>query len=708
MLASSRLIRRRHLSVLPALGLPTGCPAERSTGNSRRADRQLRRAGEQRTGRALLGILPCPPPSRPRHRRTDPRPAPLGRLDAASRRSTRGSSPSPTRGCFADLGRLRALYDERRRAAATPTDPVTVDGASKPVVDATNARAWSRSGCIGAYLYSFIVATDATDDDASAAQARSSSRRPTDLGQADQAVRGVGRRPSTLDRRSTADQLTTAEHAFPLERAGGASRHQMSEAEEDLAADLRLSGSAAWARLHRDITSRLTAPVRADADGTDSRVDDSRSRWCAAWPPHTDRDVRREAYHAELAAWETVAVPLAAALNGAKGETVVLNRRRGWTDALEPGAVHQQRRPRDARRHAATRWRLAPRLPPLPARQAAAAARRRQDGGLAWYDLLAPVGRGDGQATTFDWSRGRRARATLVRHLLARARRTGRAGLRRPMDRRRAPRRARSAARSACRCATASRGCCSTSTARSTACRRWPTSSATPITTPRSPSARRCNGRRRWRWPRRRASSARRSWSRPGSGRASRRRAPRHPRHRPAGRHPGRRRHPQSLPVRVASCADGASGSTLVGRRAQRADARRPGAVLRRRPRSRPAPPVHVGGEGPLLHAVLQLAVHVRSALRHRAVRAVPRRSRSLPAGLRRPAVVDRPRRRRHLGRPLRHRRAVRRVLGRRASTSSAAGSTSSSRWSTAPPPRAEGAPAPQPPAPARPSCDRR
>ena len=51
---------------------------------------------------------------------------------------------------------------------------------------------------------------------------------------------------------------------------------------------------------------------------------------------HPDAARRRAAYEGELAAWATVAVPLAAALNGAKGELGVLNRRRGFADDLEP------------------------------------------------------------------------------------------------------------------------------------------------------------------------------------------------------------------------------------------------------------------------------------------------------------------------------------------------------------------------------------
>ena len=46
--------------------------------------------------------------------------------------------------------------------------------------------------------------------------------------------------------------------------------------------------------------------------------------------------VRRAAYDAELEAWDTVAVPLAAALNAFKGAANTLNRRRGWEDSLDP------------------------------------------------------------------------------------------------------------------------------------------------------------------------------------------------------------------------------------------------------------------------------------------------------------------------------------------------------------------------------------
>ena len=48
-----------------------------------------------------------------------------------------------------------------------------------------------------------------------------------------------------------------------------------------------------------------------------------------------DRDMRRRAYEAELAAWERSALPLAAALNSIKGEVNTLARRRGWDTPLD-------------------------------------------------------------------------------------------------------------------------------------------------------------------------------------------------------------------------------------------------------------------------------------------------------------------------------------------------------------------------------------
>ena len=125
---------------------------------------------------------------------------------------------------------------------------------------------------------------------------------------------------------------TIADHGHVLERGAVAARHQMTRSEEELASELGLTGGAAWVRLHTDIASRLTgAPQTGPDAGRELPMTALRS---LATDPDPAR--REAALEAELAAWETMAVPLAAAINSQKGESITLNTRRGWSDDLEP------------------------------------------------------------------------------------------------------------------------------------------------------------------------------------------------------------------------------------------------------------------------------------------------------------------------------------------------------------------------------------
>src|SRR5205814_9734828 len=95
----------------------------------------------------------------------------------------------------------------------------------------------------------------------------------------------------------------------------------------DLAAELNLTGGAAWTRLHGEFTSLIPADVR----GEPLPMTVVRNLAMDA-----DQSLRRDAYDAELAAWEANAVPIAAAMNGIKGEANAINRRRGWEDSVAP------------------------------------------------------------------------------------------------------------------------------------------------------------------------------------------------------------------------------------------------------------------------------------------------------------------------------------------------------------------------------------
>ncbi|MFN8016664.1 MAG: M3 family oligoendopeptidase [Acidimicrobiales bacterium] len=279
--------------------------------------------------------------------------------------------------CAAEIGRLQRRFDE---LDIRDGDPLEVDdavvAAAEEIIGAFN-RLLTTMRRVGSYLYGH-TSTDATDADAAGALSRYQ----------------AGVAPfATLDGRFDAwlsrldlDELgrrspLASDHAYALQRGAVAARHQMTEEQEDLAAELALTGGRAWAKLHGDITARLTATVDGEA------LPMSVVRGLATDP---DPARREAAYHAELAAWDTVTVPLAAAINAFKGEANALNRRRGWTDSLDPALEVNgvSRDILDAMQSA-----VVASLPDWRRYLRAKAELLGHPDGLPWWDLVAPVGR---------------------------------------------------------------------------------------------------------------------------------------------------------------------------------------------------------------------------------------------------------------------------------------------------------------------------
>jgi pepF/M3 family oligoendopeptidase len=109
---------------------------------------------------------------------------------------------------------------------------------------------------------------------------------------------------------------------------------QMESRLEDLANDLCRSAGDAWTRLHEALASTTSAQWDENGEKT---VTELRSL-----VNNNDRDIRRRAYEAELAAWKTVEIPMAAALNGVKGYAITVDKRRGWKSPLQK-SVFQSR-----------------------------------------------------------------------------------------------------------------------------------------------------------------------------------------------------------------------------------------------------------------------------------------------------------------------------------------------------------------------------
>jgi oligoendopeptidase F len=281
----------------------------------------------------------------------------------------------------AALTRLRSLYDRHGVRAGDPHPPTAKElAAFDEVVQATN-EVLSDARTLGAYLYGH-VSTDAGDDRA----ARLRSQLQAELAALDSLDARLDGWVAALGPDGLIDGSTVAaDHAHVVRRAAESAAHRMNESEEDLLAELGVTGGKAWARLHSDVTARLTALVHMP-DGSADRLPMTVVRGCAT---HPDAAVRRAAFEAELEAWAGAAVPLAAALNAIKGEANTVNRRRGWADALAPAlwANAVDRRTLDAMQEAA---RAA--FPDFRRYLRAKAAVLGHPAGLPWWDLLAPVG----------------------------------------------------------------------------------------------------------------------------------------------------------------------------------------------------------------------------------------------------------------------------------------------------------------------------
>jgi pepF/M3 family oligoendopeptidase len=292
----------------------------------------------------------------------------------------------------ADVARLVALHDRHGVDETEPHEPSAEEvQAFEEVLAATNAVAADLLR-LQVYVLSF-VSTDSRNDTGQALF--------SELDRHDATMRQLSARftawvaalgPTAL----ASGSALGADHAYVLDRASARAEHQMGPDEESLYAELRVSGSGAWARLHSDVTSQLLATI-AGPDGTTEQVPMTTARGLAT---HPDAEVRRAAYDAELAAWPTVAVPLAAAMNAIKGEANTVNDRRRWSDPLD-ASLFANSVDRDT--FEAMQQAVVDSLPDFRRFLRAKATLLGYGGGLAWWDLFAPSGAESG---TVSWTRG--------------------------------------------------------------------------------------------------------------------------------------------------------------------------------------------------------------------------------------------------------------------------------------------------------------
>jgi len=182
-----------------------------------------------------------------------------------------------------------------------------------------------------------------------------------------------------------AQDETLQEHAFYLKDTIDQSRFMMGVAEEELAGQLSLSGLQAWNKLQNDITSQLSWSFE-HADGT---VKKTPMTEIINMRNNESEAMRRRGYDAEMEAWKTVEVPLAAALNGIKGAQGVLWKRRGRKDAVHQ-SIDQAMIDRETLDAMLESMRKSF---PLFRKYFKAKAKRLGKESLPWWDLMAPMGK---------------------------------------------------------------------------------------------------------------------------------------------------------------------------------------------------------------------------------------------------------------------------------------------------------------------------
>lgn len=166
-------------------------------------------------------------------------------------------------------------------------------------------------------------------------------------------------------------------------------QHRMPKELEDLAADFALSGGRAWGNLHGNWGSQIMVELKSRGG---EAIPMSAVRNLAY---ESSESLRKEAFEAELKAWDENKGVMIASLNGVKGHAITLFKGRGWKSPLEAAlfdnGMHQETL--DAMLGAARAS--------FPAFRRYLNAKAKLIGKqkLAFFDLFAPLGEGENEWT---------------------------------------------------------------------------------------------------------------------------------------------------------------------------------------------------------------------------------------------------------------------------------------------------------------------
>lgn len=165
-----------------------------------------------------------------------------------------------------------------------------------------------------------------------------------------------------------------------LHRIKKDAKHTLSEDVEEALARMDVSGGSAWS----DLQGFLTSSVEVDYNGEKTTLSAIRNKAYDA-----DAKVRKEAYEAELKAYDKIKDSIAYSLNSIKMQDITVSKMRGYASPLDK-VLYRSRMERatlDALLEAMKEY-----MPNFHGYLRAKAEALGHKNGLPWYDLFAPMG----------------------------------------------------------------------------------------------------------------------------------------------------------------------------------------------------------------------------------------------------------------------------------------------------------------------------
>ena len=179
-----------------------------------------------------------------------------------------------------------------------------------------------------------------------------------------------------------------ADYTFLFQGMLDSQQYALSPEATQVSAKLNMSGSSAWSKLQGELTSTVPVHYR----GTVTNLSTIRNLAYDA-----DPQVRKDAYEAELACYETIKEPVAHALNAIKLATISDCQLRGYESPLARTlkAANMEQATLDAMLSAMDEY-----SPKFWKYLKAKAKALGHENGLPWYDLFAPMGNSSTSFTT--------------------------------------------------------------------------------------------------------------------------------------------------------------------------------------------------------------------------------------------------------------------------------------------------------------------